>query len=213
MRLADLKYPKLTDFTKVNIIDSYSSIEGGYVNNPNDRGGETNFGVTATTANQYKGQLQALFGWDGTMRNFTREMAYYVYDQGWWQRMNCDRLLAIHPFICDRVFDFSINGGRGAGVGTFQRILNVCNRQGKDYKDITVDGGLGNASVDALQSYVAKRGAAGIDVFVQYQLALQGAFYVQLAEKDPTQEEFVNGWGSRVTDIANLYARVRYGVA
>lgn len=201
--------PQYSDYTKTNIIDTWSGIEAGYVNNPNDRGRETKYGVTAVTAAQFADQLKSRFGWNGQMQSLTLEMAYYVYDQGWWQKMRCDDLLAIHPFICDRVFDLAINGGRGLGVKTLQRILNACNRQGKDYADITPDGGLGDLTVKALKAYVAKRGADGINVLIQYQFALQGNHYIELAEKDPSQEEFVNGWGKRVTDINALYHRVR----
>lgn len=211
MKLIQLGFPKLSDFTKESIIETWCGIEGKYVNNPKDRGGETNFGITAATAAENKDDLVKQFGWNGRMQDLTHEMAFWIYEQKWWNRMRCDDLLAIHPFIADRVFDLAINGGRGLGVKTFQRILNACNRQGKDYADITVDGGLGNASIGALKAYVAKRGQEGIDNFVFYQLSIQGEHYISLAEKDPSQEEFVNGWGSRVSNINKLYNRVLLG--
>ena len=207
MKLVDLKHPTLADFTKPNIIRSWCGMEAGYVNLVADRGGETKFGVTATTAAEYAKELKAKFGWSGRMIDLTEEMAFWVYDTGWWQRLRCDDLLAVHPFIADRVFDLGINGGRGLGAKTLQRILTVCNQQGKDYPDIAVDGGVGGGTVSALKAYVAKRGSEGIDNLVFYQLALQGNHYIQLAEKDPTQEKFVNGWGSRVSSINELYQR------
>lgn len=208
MKLIELARPTLADFTKLNIITTWCGIEGKYVNNKLDRGGETNFGITHITAAEHKAELVKRFGWDGTMRNLTFDMAYWIYDTAWWQRMRCDEIHAIHPFLADRVFDLAINGGRGLGVKTMQRILNACNRQGKDYSDITADGGVGRLTLDALRSYVAKRGQSGIETFVQYQLSLQGAHYITLAEKDVTQEEFVNGWGARITEINRLYQRV-----
>lgn len=207
MKLIDLPKPTLADFTKANIIRSWCGMEAGYVNLKADRGGETKYGITATTASEYVSELKAKFGWSGRMIDLTEEMAFWIYDKGWWQKLRCDDLLAVHPFIADRVFDLGINGGRGLGAKTLQRILAVCNQQGKDYPDIAVDGGVGNGTIAALKAYVAKRGAEGIDNLVFYQLALQGAHYINLAEKDSTQEAFVNGWGSRVSSINELYQR------
>lgn len=208
MKLIEMQRPTLADFTKVNIINSWCGIEGKYVDHKDDRGGETNFGITHITAAEWSGELVKRFGWNGKMRDLTQEMAFWIYDYAWWQKMKCDDLLAIHPFIADRVFDLAINGGRGLGVKTLQRILNACNRQGKDYGDISADGGIGRLTLDALRGYVGKRGQAGIEVLVQYQLSLQGAHYITLAEKDPSQESFVNGWGERVTSVNRLYQKV-----
>ena len=45
--------------------------EKGYVNNPKDRGGETNFGITAETARRN--------GFTGNMRDLTRDQAVLIY--------------------------------------------------------------------------------------------------------------------------------------
>lgn len=52
------------------VIDGILSIEGGYSNNPDDRGGETNWGITKATAraNGYQGEMKAL----------SREEAYAI---------------------------------------------------------------------------------------------------------------------------------------
>lgn len=205
MHLYKLANPKLSDFTKENIICSWCGIEAGYVNHQADRGKETKHGITYVTANENKAELVQRFGWNGQVKDLTHEMAFWIYDTKWWQKLKCDELLAIHPFIADRVFDFGINGGRSIGAKTLQRVLNACNRQAKDYGDISADGGIGRLTLDALRSYVKTRGREGIEVLIQYQLALQGAHYITLAEKDSSQEAFVNGWGKRVTEVNRLY--------
>ena len=51
-------------WTKEGIIASKTDIEGGYVNDPDDKGGETCHGVTLTTAREY--------GYKGKMKDLTR---------------------------------------------------------------------------------------------------------------------------------------------
>lgn len=198
----------LADLTRDWIIRHCVAVEAGYVNNPKDPGKETKHGITATTAAEHKAELVRRFGWSGKMIDLTEEMAMWIYRTAWWDRMRCDELHAIHPFIADRVFDFAVNAGRALGVKTMQRILNVSNREGKDYADIDADGGVGKLTIAALESFYKKRGVDGLETFVQFQLALQGAHYVTLAEQKPVLEEFVNGWGARVRDINKLYQRV-----
>lgn len=209
MKLLQYPNPTIADFTEENIIRMWCGIEAGYVHHPSDRGKETKYGVTYATAQENRAELVKRFGWNGQVRDLTEEMAYWVYKTQWWDRMRCTEIHAIHPFLADRVFDFAINAGRALGVKTLQRILNVCNRQGKDYSDITPDGGVGPATLGALRAYVDKRGKDGIATLIQLQFSLQGNHYVTLAEKDPTQEDFVNGWGARIRDVNNLYFRTK----
>ncbi len=207
MRLIENPKPRFSDYTEESIIRMWCGIEAGYVNNPKDPGKETKYGITYATAQENKTELVKRFGWNGQVRDLTEEMAYWVYKTQWWDRMRCAELLAIHPFIADRVFDFAINAGRALGVKTLQRILNVCNREGKDYADISADGGVGPATLGALKAYVSKRGKDGIETLVQFQLSMQGSHYITIAEKNPDLEEFVNGWGARVRDVRRMYER------
>ena len=202
---------KLSDFTRESIIRHCVAVEAGYVNNPADKGGETNHGITAATAAEYKSILVSKFGWSGRMVDLSEPMALYIFQVGWWERLRCDDLLTVHPFIADRVFDFGVNAGRGAAGTNLQRILNVMNRMQKDYKDITVDGGIGSGTIGALKAYVAKRGQDGVLNLIQLLIDLQGAYYVQIAEKRELNETFMSGWTTRVREANELYQHVLQG--
>lgn len=198
----------LKDVTKEWIINHSVNIEAGYVNNKNDLGKETKHGITYATAQEWKPQLVAKFGWDGKMINLTREMAWYIYDQGWWQRMRCDELMAIHPLLCQRIFDFAINGGRVVSVKYLQRLLNVLNRQGKDYPDFSPDGGIGKNTLGQLRSFAAKRGPRGIMYLLQGLTGMHVNHYVEISEGRVANEEFTNGWLDRLLGATEFYARV-----
>lgn len=203
-----LALTKLADFTRDNIIRRGVAVEAGYVNNPADKGGETKCGITATTAAEHKDDLIKLFKWNGQMKDLTEEMAIWIYRTAWWDRLRLDDILKIHPFIADRLFDFGINAGRGAAGTNIQRILNVMNRMQQDYKDIKPDGAIGDGTVDALKAYVAKRGQVGILNMIQLLIDLQGAYYIQVAEKRELNETFMSGWTTRVREANELYQRI-----
>lgn len=69
--------------------------EGGYVNDPKDPGGETNWGITIHTARAN--------GYTGSMRAMSRADAKTIYLKAFWQRYNCEQFppeLAFQFFRC-----------------------------------------------------------------------------------------------------------------
>lgn len=185
------------------IIRAKVNIEAGYVNNPNDLGGPTNFGITQATARE--------FGYTGDMRNLTREQALAIYKKGWWDRMRLDQIIAMNPLLADRMFDFGINAGRANCIKSLQRILNVLNRQGKLYSDIDADGGIGPATMTALGGYVKARGADGLNRLMFALCCHQVSYYTEISEKRVQNEEFTYGWYDRVYREMGDYA-IKAGV-
>ena len=202
---------QLSDFTREQIIRRCVAVEAGYVNNPADKGGETKCGITAATAAEHREGLIKRFQWNGRMIDLTEEMAMWIYQTSWWDRLCLDEVLKIHPFIADRLFDFGVNAGRGAAGTNLQRILNVMNRMQQDYKDLKVDGAIGPGTINTLKAYVAKRGQTGVLNLIQLLIDLQGAYYVQIAEKRELNETFMSGWTTRVREANELYQHVLQG--
>lgn len=197
---------KLSEISFAPILHHSVAVEAGWVNNPNDPGKETKHGITYATAQEWKPQLVAKFGWDGTVKNLTQEMAMYVYEYGWWVPLRCQELLQIHPLIAQRVFDFGINAGRPRAGRALQVMLNLSNRAGLDYKDIGEDGSIGNATMNALKAFYAKRGGAGLRQLLIGMAGGHIAHYQQITIANPKLEEFFNGWMARLeSDIAMYY--------
>ncbi|CAN5857075.1 glycosyl hydrolase 108 family protein [soil metagenome] len=82
--------------------------EGGYVNDPKDPGGETNWGISKRS---YPGV---------DIRNLTRDGAKAIYLRDFWQPLG-----EAHPAIKFQVFDFAVNGGLPTGLRKLQAAIGV----------------------------------------------------------------------------------------
>lgn len=136
--------------TAVTAVLSY---EGGYANDPNDPGGETNWGISK----------RAYPNLD--IRSLTRDDAIRIYRRDYWNVAKCDQFPA--P-IAIALFDAAVNQGPSAAVRLLQRALGV-----------TVDGIVGPQTVNAartmnvqaaLASFLANRAVeyAGLSTFPEY---------------------------------------------
>ena len=161
---------------KQRVIDRIIDIEGGYVNDPDDSGGETNFGITVAVARAY--------GYTGRMDCMPRQVACDIYTTKYWDAVRADDL---PPLVCDEVVDTAVNMGVNR-AGTFlQRSINVLSLG----PSLMVDGDIGPVTIKALNAYLKRRDGATL---VKALNCLQGAFYIQLAETREKDKRFIYGW-------------------
>lgn len=160
--------------------------EGGYVNDPRDSGGETNWGVTVAVARA--------FGYTGPMASMTRDQACAIYKARYWDALRLDDVAALSEQVAGELFDTAVNQGTGRAGEYLQRALNVLNNGAALYQDIEVDGRVGPITVACLREFLARRGQLGVVVMLRALNCLQGAFYINLAETRPKDEAFVFGW-------------------
>ena len=118
------------------IIEHVLKHEGGYVNDPTDLGGETNYGITKR------------FYPDVDIKNLTKEQAKKIYKRDYWDKNRVDELPEQLRYI---FFDMCVNQGRGTAVKVLQRAAN-----GKGAK-LKVDGGMGPATLKAIQNIELER--------------------------------------------------------
>ena len=85
--------------------------EGGYVNDPDDPGGETNFGITKR---DYP---------DLDIKRLTRNEAIQIYFQDYWSKMNL--LGIIDESVVLEVFDMGVNAGPKTAIKIVQRVVGV----------------------------------------------------------------------------------------
>jgi lysozyme family protein len=169
------------------LINALINREGGYTNNPADKGGPTNFGITQQEAHAH--------GYVGDMRNFPRSKAAEIYKYNYWTHPGFDKVALRSEKLAAELFDTGVNMGPKMASSFLQRALNVLNRQGSDYADINVDGDIGLGTLGALDHLIAKRGKANSEaVLLRIADGLQLARYVAIAEANPSQETFEWGW-------------------
>lgn len=78
---------------------------GGYVNHADDRGGETNFGITVSVAKAA--------GWTGPMRDLPRTLAIDIYRRRYWTKPGLDKVATVMPGVAAELFDTGVNMGPG----------------------------------------------------------------------------------------------------
>jgi lysozyme family protein len=176
----------MTEITIDELIDDVIDREGGYVNHPADRGGPTRWGITEAVARRS--------GYMDDMRLLPQSDAAAIYKRLYWFAPGFDKVAIAAPKLAAELFDTGINMGTGTATGFLQRALNALNRNGSDYRDVTVDRRIGPATLLALNAFFRQRGAVGETVLLKAVEALQGAHYVRLAETRPSQEAFLYGW-------------------
>jgi len=171
---------------KEKTINKIIEIEGGYVNDPDDSGGETKFGITKATARSY--------GYSGDMKDLPRSLAFAIYENRYWDALMLDEIEHLSVKIADEVADTAVNLGVGRAAEFLQRSLNVLNDRERYYNDLVVDGDVGRKTIAALKSYLRVRAVQGETVLYRMLNSLQGSFYVGLGERREKDERFMFGW-------------------
>lgn len=168
------------------IIANIISKEKGYVNNPADRGGPTNYGITEKVAR--------LNGYQGPMQDMPKEVAEKIYKMRYIVSPGFHRIAEVSEKIAEEVIDTGVNMGPATAATILQRLLNAFNANGSKYADIFVDGNIGPASIGALKSFLKWRGQEGEEVLLKALNHIQGSRYLDIAEANKSQEAFFYGW-------------------
>lgn len=155
------------------IIAAVMNIEGGYVNDPKDPGGETNHGITVAVARQN--------GYKGSMKDLPIELAQQIYYQDYIVKPGFTPMVEIQPAVAEKLIDAGVNTGTTRPSRWFQSSLNTLSRGGTDYPQINVDGKVGPATIGAYQSLERKRGAVkACELTIKLLDAQQATYYTSL---------------------------------
>jgi len=161
--------------------------EGGYVNDPLDRGAETYKGISRrfygawsgwTIVDKYKSypnvDLNKILKQDEGLNKLVEDF-YKTY---FWDTMKLDNIK--HPLVADLMFNFGINMGKTSIIKFVQRVLGI-----------SIDGVIGNQTISAINNASEKELAYGL-------LLECVERYSYIINKDQTQIRFIKGWLNRV---------------
>lgn len=163
--------------------------EGGRATNRHDRGnkngGITQNGVTQETYDIYR-TAHGLK--TQSVERITPAEIRGVYKELFWDGVKCDKIP--DPEMKLILFDAAVNHGTGGAVRLLQRAIG----------GLKTDGDLGpntEAALERVADYELLKSR-----FIEERLAL----YQRIAERDPAQGRFLNGWRNRISDICEAIA-------
>lgn len=157
--------------------------EGGYVNNPKDPGGETNYGITK--------QVAVANGYTGPMIDLPQAEAINIYAKKYADEPGFTPFANVSPAVGHKLIDAGVNTGPGRPARWLQASLNSLNRGGQDFPAIQVDGKVGPGTLAAYNSLVKVRGKVGAcQLVIKLIDAQQGTYYMSLSNLNT----FTPGW-------------------
>lgn len=156
--------------------------EGGLGNNPNDKGGLTKFGISQK------------HNPDIDVANLTREDALKYYkkeypktEKIWGGKAGSDK-------ISKKMFDVSVGLGRSGSVRVMQDALTTLGFP------TDVDGGWSRGG-ETDKNFKKALAAHGDKAIIQAIITAQKDYYAEILTKDPSQQEFEEGWLKRANYV------------
>ena len=144
------------------------SYEGGFVNDPNDKGGATNKGVTIATFRSVYGQGKTL----SDLKNITDTQWTYIYKRYYWDKWRADEINS--QSIANLLVDWYWHSGN-YGIKIPQSVLGV-----------KIDGIVGPKTIEAINRYPNEK-----ELFLKLWNERK-AFLERIAKG--TQKKYLNGW-------------------
>lgn len=186
----------MADFKKAHVI--VMGNEGGYANDPDDRGGETYKGISKNNFPNWKGwplinlhKIHPGFSQNLEADNGLQALVLEFYKSNFWDALSLDNIN--DQRVATELYDTGVNMGTGIAAMFLQQSLNLNNNNGKDYADISEDRKIGPNTLKCCNEHKRPN-----EVFKTLNI-LQGSRYIDIIRNNPKQEKFWRSWLSRVT--------------
>lgn len=178
----------MTDFDKIH--EFVAKWEGGYVDDPSDRGGTTNYGISLAFLKGLPIE-DADINHDGIVdkrdiKALTKAQAKELLRHYFWQNMRLDTLSLIKPRLAAACYNFAMNMGMGTARKLAQAAVGT-----------TADGAWGPKTWKAF--YECRDEDAALKM-----CRLARERYEGIARNNPSQQRFLKGWLNRVRDLEKL---------
>lgn len=158
------------------------TLEGGYVNDPRDSGGETNYGVTKKVA--------VANGYTGPMRAMPKEVAQSIYYDKYFLAPHFDKIYVLDQVVPKELFDTAVNMGPTIPVRFMQTVLNK-----QVDNTLKVDGVIKDADVKAYMEFQTRFGLVQSCKLMLGSLdKMQLDRYKAIVARNPKNKVFYRGW-------------------
>lgn len=154
--------------------------EGGFVHDPDDRGGATKYGITLGTLQRARGRPVTV----DDVRALRVSEAAAIYERDYWRACHADRIVGERPCLALCHFDAAVNHGIQQATRFLQRALGV-----------DPDGVVGPLTLRAVAT-------CDESLTVAAYLRQRAAFFRALAERNASQKKFLRGWLARCRWVA-----------
>ncbi len=168
--------------------------EGGYVNDPTDKGGETKYGIS----DKRDGITDGMTDVDGDnkpdtrIKDLTLEQASQIYFRDYWYPSYCTEW---PDGISLLVFDSAVQHGAKKAISLLQDAVGV-----------TADGIVGPKTTVAVIS-------ADPEWLLTRYLLRRARYYAEIIKGNPSQAKYLNGWFNRLDSVTNAAWEVIGGSA
>lgn len=214
----------MTDAYK-DVFTALGQIEGGYVDDPNDHGGETFRGIARVFHPAWRGwkiidhlKEQAEHFPDDSLNQSAAldEAVKEFYYEHFWCRLGLNKVMEVpaeqNPenkpawetatyqnrlSLAHEIFEMAVNLGVGQTTKYLQRAFNGLNT-GNLHPDLVVDGVFGPNTLRALLGFLKLRDRSYALDLTKAINAYQAVHYLEISRKDHTQRGFIQGWMKRV---------------
>lgn len=159
-------------------------MEGGYSDNPLDRGGATNRGITQETFDEWRngGGLPC-----SPVSGISGQEVDEIYRIRYWLAVGAN-VLPRPLDLC--LFDAAVQHGAGRAVGWLQTLVLS-----------PKDGRFGPRTREAVSWAVGKHGVGWV---VDQYVERRKKFYADIIARDPSQKVFEKGWKRRVDELVKV---------
>lgn len=151
--------------------------EGGFVNDPDDRGGATNKGVTIATFRQVYGKQKTVTD----LKNITEDQWKYIFKKLFWDKCKCDGIE--DQSVANIIVDYAWGSGVSRAVKDVQAIAGTATDGIAGPKTA---GAVNNADAKTLFNKIKER---------------RIQFYNNIVKANPSQKKFLRGWTNRVNSL------------
>lgn len=157
--------------------ESIIGIEGGYVFDPYDYGGETNWGISKRAYPEID------------IKNLKMVEAAAIYRRDYWNRMRLDEVE--DEDIAMELFEQGVNLGTSRAITNLQNSINIIS----DAPGVVVDGVIGPETLESVNK-IAKNNKK--EALLKCLNGYQFNHYLDIVKNNPSQARFLVGWLKRI---------------